>query len=154
MFPVILVWGVSVQSFEQCTFSKNFFSLRNQTRYYVLFCKEEDETIFRLHFCCPNARNLWNQLKFYLAEDLTLSPQTLQAAVFGFPKKDNTKNVIFYNHLLLIFKLYVYRSNEKWLLNVISLVNQIMKIKSIEKENSLYSEKSAISIIKNGTRQI
>ena len=57
-------------------------------------------------------------MRFYLAEGFSLPPQTLQAAVFGFSEKDNTENVIFYNHFFLIFKLYVYRTREKGLLNV------------------------------------
>ena len=92
------------------------------------FCKEEDETVFQLYFYCPNVRNLWNQLKFYFAKDLTLPPQTLQTAVFGFSEKDNTENVILYNHLFIIFEFYIYYSREKELLNVMSLVNQITRI--------------------------
>ena len=59
----------------------------------MFFCKDEDKTVFHFYFCCPNNRNLCNQLSFYLREDLTLSPQTSQGAVFGFSEKDNTKNV-------------------------------------------------------------
>ena len=92
---------------------KNFLSFRNQTRLLCSFCKEEDQTVFHLYFSCPSVRNLWNQLIFYLAEDLTLPLQTLQPAVFGFSKKDNTENVILFNHFFLIFKLYVYCSREK-----------------------------------------
>ena len=51
------------------------------------------------------------------------------------------ENVILHKHLFLIFKLYVYRSREKGFLSVISLVNQIMKVKKIKKENSPWSEK-------------
>ena len=116
------------------------------------FCNEEDETVFHLYFYCPNVRNLWNQLDFYLA-DFSLLPQTLQAAVFDFSKKDNTKNGIPYNHLFLIFKFYIYRSREKGLLNVMSLVNQIIKIKKIEKENSLYSEKKRARYIKKWSKR-
>ena len=108
------------------------------------FCKEEEETVFQIYFYYPNVRNLCNQLKFYPAQDLTLSPQTLQVAVFGFSEKDNTENVILYNHLFLIFELYVYHFREKRLLNVASLMNQIMKVKKNRKENSLYSEKKVL----------
>ena len=118
------------------------------------FCKEEDETIFHLYFHCPNVRNLCNQLKFYHAKYFCLPPQTLQATIFGFSEKNNMENVIFYNHLFLIFKLYVYRSREKIFLSVMSLVNQIIKIKEIEKEDSIYSEKSVFSVIKTGAKQI
>ena len=134
--------------------NKKLFLLKKSNSLLCSFCKEEGEIVFRLYFYCPNVRNLWNQLNFNLAEDLTLPTQTLQAAVFGFSNKDNTKNVILYNHLMLIFKFYIYRSREKGLLNVVSLVNQIMKIKKIEKEKSLYCEKSMLSIIKNGGKQI
>ena len=69
------------------------------------FCKDKDKTVFHLYFYCPNVRNHWNQLNFYLAEDLMFPPQTLLAAVFGFSAKDNMENVILYNHIFLIFKL-------------------------------------------------
>ena len=100
------------------------------------FCKEKVETVFH-HYCyCRSIRNLWNQLNCYLAEDLTLPPQTLQAAVFGFSKKGDTRNVVLCNHLFLIFKLYFYRSREKELLNVMRLVNGIMKIKKKMKKKT------------------
>ena len=118
------------------------------------FCKEEHETVFHLYFYCPNVRNLWNQLHFYLAEDLTLPPLTLQAAGFGFSEKGNTKSVILYNHIFLIFKLYVYRSRKKGHLNVMSLVSQIMNIKKLKKKTPFILKKSVASIMKKGAKQI
>ena len=41
------------------------------------FCKNKDETVSHLCFYCPNVKNLWSQLNFYNAEDLTLPPQTV-----------------------------------------------------------------------------
>ena len=125
--------------------NKELFLIKKPKSPLCSFCKEEDETIFHLLFYCPNIRSLWNQLKFYLAKDLLLPPQTLQVDIFAFSEKDNMKNVIFYT-LFLIFKLYVYRSREKVFFSVMSLVNQIMKIKKIENEDSLYSEKKACSV--------
>ena len=115
------------------------------------FCKEEVETVSNLYFYCPNVGNLWNQWDFYLSEDLTLPLQTLQASVFGFSEKDNTENVILYNHLFLIFKLYVSRSTGIGLSNVMSLVNQIMKIKKKKKKKrklTFFRKKGALSIKK------
>ena len=77
------------------------------------FSKKEDETVFHLCFYCPNVKNLWNQLKFHLAGDLMLPPQTLQAVVFGFSKQDYMGNVIRFNHLFIIPKLYVFDSRGK-----------------------------------------
>ena len=106
-----------------------FFKKSNSPLCY--FCKDEDEAVFHLYFYWPNIRYLWNQWNIYLAGDLTLPPQTLQAALFGISEKNNTENVILY-HLFLIFKLYVYHAKEKGFLNVMRLMSQIIKIKEIE----------------------
>ena len=60
---------------------------------FFFFCKEEDETVFHLSFYCPNVE-ISESINFYLAEDLTLPPQTLQVSVFDFSEKGNTENVI------------------------------------------------------------
>ena len=86
---------------------------------------------------------------------MTLPSGTLQAAFFGFSEKDIIENLVLYNNFLLIFKLYVYRSSEKGLLNIISLVNQIMKTKKKEKNPHFILKKgSVLSIIKSGAKQI
>ena len=85
--------------------NKKLFLFKKSNSPLCSFCKDRDETVFHLYFYCPNVRNLWNQLKFYLAEDLTLPPQTLQAAVFGFSEKDNTENVMLYNCIFLTLRL-------------------------------------------------
>ena len=43
----------------------------------------------------------------------------------------------FINHILLIFKLYVYKSREKKLMNINNLITEIRKVKGIEKEIAL-----------------
>ena len=103
--------------------NKELFLFNKSNSPLCSFCKEEDETVFHFYLYYPNVGNLYNQLKFYLAEDSTLPPHTLQAAVFGFSKKDNMENVVLYNHLFLIFKLYIYSSRKKGFLSVMSLVN-------------------------------
>ena len=135
--------------------NKRLFLFKKSNSSLCSFCNEEGETVFHLYFYCPDVRNLWNQLDCYLAEDFSLPPQLLQAAVFGFSEKDNTENVILYNHLFLIFKLYVYHSREKGLLNVMSLVNQIIKIKKkLKKKIHFILKKSVLGILKNGAKQI
>ena len=57
--------------------------------------------LYSIFFYYPSLRNLWTQLKFYLAEDFILPPQTLQAAVFDFSEIGKMENVI----LLTIFFL-------------------------------------------------
>ena len=53
------------------------------------FCKDGSETVFHPHFYCPNVRNLWNLLNFYLAEDENLSfhPKRCRLVFLAFPRK-------------------------------------------------------------------
>ena len=88
--------------------NENLFLFKKSNSPFCSFYKEEDETVFHFYFYCPNVTNLWNQLKFYLAEDLTLPSQTLQAAVFGFFEKDNTENAILCNLLFLIVLIFTF----------------------------------------------
>lgn len=105
--------------------NKKLFFFKKSNLLLCSFCNEKDETVFHLYFYCPNVRNCWNKLKFYLPEDLMLPPQTLEAAVFGDFVKGNIENAILYllyailspclifYHLVLVFKLYVFCSVEK-----------------------------------------
>ena len=116
IFPVL--------SFE-LFLNKKLFFFKKSNLLLCSFCNEKDETVFHLYFYCPNVRNCWNKLKFYLPEDLMLPPQTLEAAVFGDFVKGNIENAILYllyailspclifYHLVLVFKLYVFCSVEK-----------------------------------------
>ena len=59
----------------------------------------------------------------------TLTPQT---AIFEFLDFTNIfeNNKILINHILLIFKLYVYNSRGKKLININNLVAEIRKVKT------------------------
>ena len=46
-------------------------------------------------------------------------------------------NEIFINHILLVFKLYVFKSREKKCINLNNLIAQIRKVKRTEKEMAL-----------------
>ena len=56
-----------------------------------------------------------------------LSPQS---AIFGYIEIQQNFKII--NHLLLIFKLFVYKSRDKKYLNFHRLINKIAKVKNIE----------------------
>ena len=50
--------------------NKKLFLFKKSNSPLYSFCDEEDETVFLFFiFFCPNVRNLWNQLDFYLVED-------------------------------------------------------------------------------------
>ena len=70
----------------------------------------------------------------------TLTPQT--TAILGILDSVSNNsffenNKKFFNHILLIFKLYVYKSRGKKFININNLIAEIRKVKRIEKEITL-----------------
>ena len=55
---------------------------------------------------------------------------------------------VFINHILLIFKLSVYKSREKKLININNLIAEIWKVKIIEKRIALTNSKKIIAFTK------
>ena len=85
----------------------NFFFFGKSETKQCSFCNEYPETVVHLFFSCNVSKNLWLQLKLFFGDDILhfdLSPQT---ALFGFT---HTNDANIQNHLLLLFKLYLYRS--------------------------------------------
>jgi len=96
------------------------------------FCKSEDETPLHLFFSCTITQKLWNQLKTVCGHKLTIPDLTSQSAIFGFFDSNiRFENLV--NHLLLIFKLYLYSARESTRINIEGLKAKIVKIKEIEK---------------------
>ena len=58
------------------------------------------------------------------------------------------KSKIFINHIIPIFKLYVYNSREKKFININNLTADIQKVKKLEKEIALINSKKAIAFTK------
>ena len=93
---------------------------------------------------------LWSALVQCFQNNLILRTLTPQTDIFGFldytsngPIFENNKCLS--NHILLIFKLYVYKSREKKVLNRNNLIAEIQKIKRIEKEIDLPNSKKTIA---------
>ena len=68
-----------------------------------------------------------------LKDDLTLLPLTPQAAIFGFLEID-CQSYLIQNHILLILKLYIYKSRKILFLSSTCLLKEVSKIKNIEKK--------------------
>ena len=83
------------------------------------FCKLHDETIMHLFYDCLIVKRIWNQL----------------SALFGFWDLD-TDELLILNHLLLIFKMYIYNARTTGYLNVSHLLIYIKDIKDTEKKLS------------------
>ena len=78
---------------------------------------------------------------------------TPQAAVLGIPESASNysifkNNKVFINHILLIFKLYVFKSREKKFMNLNNLIAAIRKVKTIEKEIALTNSMKSIAFTK------
>ena len=60
-----------------------------------------------LFYDCLIVKKLWNKLKSILSNNLNFLISTPQSAIFGFWNLDTNDHLIL-NHLLLIFKMYIY----------------------------------------------
>ena len=76
------------------------------------FCKQADETILHLFYECNISKELWNRLDLFF-NDCFHFPQLLpQTAFFGF-FNTYSNNLILENHILLLFKIYLYNSRKQ-----------------------------------------
>ena len=71
------------------------------------FCKSKDETPLHIFYDCIVTQCLWRQLCSLCRHKIVIPELTPQSDKFGFLESD-LKNDILINHILLIFKLYVY----------------------------------------------
>ena len=79
------------------------------------------------------------QLQHSFQNVLIILPVTPQSTIFGFI--DHKVNDHLVNHILLIFKNYVYKTRENGSLDIKVLKRNIHKIKNIEKQISLNKPK-------------
>ena len=98
------------------------------------FCKKEEETPLHLFYECSKTSNLWIELQLCLENKILLPSITPQSTIFGFI--DITENNILLNHLLLIFKFYLYNARKTGNINIENLKASIYNIKNVEREIS------------------
>ena len=95
------------------------------------YCNSNDETPVRLICQCNSSKYLWLQLNRHFHSDLT--PQTVFLHLFN----DSVSTVHLINHILLLFKLYIYKSQNKHRLNIHELLANILNIKKLEKVTAI-----------------
>ena len=98
------------------------------------FCKLHEETIIHLFYDCLIVKRIWNQLKSILSNNINFPISTPQSAIFGFWDLDTNEHLIL-NHLLLIFKMYIYNARTTGYLNISHLLIYIKDIKKKLCEN-------------------
>ena len=124
--------------------NKMLFKFGKVTSPLYSICKLHDETIMHFFYDCLIVKSIWNQLKSVLSNNLTLS-------IFGFWDLETNERLIL-NHLLLIFKMYIYNARTAGYLNINHLLIYIKGIKDSQKklcENDAKGEKNSIRNEKN-----
>ena len=120
------------------------------------FCNLYDETLFHIFYECDHVTFLWSKLVQCFQNTLILLTLTPQTAILDIldSVSNNTfffeNNKILINHILLIFKLYVYKYREKKFININNLIAEIRKIRRIEKEIALNNSIKTTAFRKNG----
>ena len=113
------------------------------------FCNSFGKNITHLFCDCTIRRYIQKKLRLNLKNDLTLFPITPQAAIFDFLELD-CQSYLIPNHILLILKLYVYKSRKKKILSSTCLLQEISKIKNIVKKFAFLNEKKTLHIKVSG----
>ena len=91
------------------------------------FCKLNDETNMHLFYDCLIVKKLWNQLTSILSDNFIFAISTPQSSIFGFWNLDTNEYLIL-NHLLLVFKMYIYNARATGYLNISHLLIYIKGI--------------------------
>ena len=83
----------------------------------------------------------------------TLTPHHANIGIFDSVSNNSffENNKVFVSHILLIFKLYVYKSREKKFININNFIAEIKKLKKVEKEIAFNNSKKQLLSQKNGT---
>ena len=98
------------------------------------FCNLKDETPYHLFYECSHTISLRNQLRHFLSNSLNIPLLTPRSAIFSF--MNQKENFLIINHLLFIFKFYIYNSRSSSKLNIQYLKTIIYKTRNIEFEVS------------------
>ena len=100
------------------------------------YCNTNDETPIHLFCECNSIKSLWRQLNRHFHSDLKFPELTPQTAIVGI-FNDSVSKIHLINHILLLFKLYIYKSRSKHRLNIHELLANILNIKKLEKVTAI-----------------
>ena len=96
---------------------------------------EVPESPIHLFHSCTKKNFLWTQLQHSFQKVLIIPPITPKSTIFGFT--DYKVNYHLINHILIIFKYYVYKTRENGSLDLKVLGRSVHKIKKFKKQISL-----------------
>ena len=105
------------------------------------FCISFGANITHLFCDCRITQCLWKKIQLKLKDNIALLPLTPQTAIFGFLEADR-QSCLIQNHILLISKLYIWKSRKNKFLGSMCLLKEISKIKNREKSGICKRKKS------------
>ena len=97
-----------------------------------------------LPFECVRVSKLWSRHRILFSTDLNLPLLTPQSSTFGFLVETDKSIFKITNHLLLISKMHLYKIREKGSVDISSLINEIRKIKTLEKNMATNDTKKLV----------
>ena len=97
------------------------------------FCSLEEETPMHIFYSCNHIQILLKILKYYIQNNVDLPSLTSQSTILGFTNSES-ENFIIINHLLLIFKYYIFESRSNKYLSFLQLKTDIIKVKTLEED--------------------
>ena len=123
--------------------NKMLFQFKKSPSPFCSFCNVVEETPIHIFYSCLVTQNLWLELQTIFTDHLIIPNLTPQSAIFGFLDTEPNSHLIL-NHLLLIFKFYIYKARETKTTHINILKSNIQKILDIEKKtkkSSLFLKK-------------
>ena len=113
----------------------------------ILNCELQDETINHIFVECKFAIKLWSDLRYYCQCSFDIPILNPQSATFGFFEIDPDL-VILLNHILLLYKYYIYSSRDSSKLSFEALLKNILNIFVLEKKTKENKRKTKAFIKK------
>ena len=89
-----------------------------------------------LYTICPSTTQLWVDLKQALEPFFDIDDLHPQSALLGFYSEPHQPPNLLLNHLLLIFKIYIYNSRNKHTVNLNKLIENIKRTAQLELKSS------------------
>ena len=100
----------------------------------MLICHTKEETTFHIFFESCKIQSLWEEFRKYFHDDFSLPILLPQTALLGFLDFSEREYLFLFNHVLLVFKLYLYKTREEKILHLKMLLMNIVDVKKIEKK--------------------
>ena len=102
------------------------------------FCNNAEETAAHLFVECSHSKALWRGLCNHFAQYLTFPTLTSQSAHLGY-LDEKIANFLLLNHLLLIYKIYVYNCRDAKKIPLMGLLSRIKKTFNLELKTQEYN---------------